>query len=249
MKKVSTLKLFFALLIGLSMYSCGDETKMLDNAEFGFQYFPLEIGDYRKFRVDSTVVDNNGNTILESRTFILEEITESFKSATGETVFRVQRSQSESRDGNYTITDIWTSMRDQSIGIRTEENLRFNKLIFPIALNTTWEGNTFENLTDVIIAGERIEVYKDWGDYEIVADGINMSVFGVDYTDVVSVKQADHDFILERRSSYEHFAPNVGLIKKEMEIFDTQCQTCENDPWLEKANRGFKLTQVLIEHN
>jgi len=239
----------FVLLIGFSIYSCGEETRTLDNAEFGYQYFPIDIGDYRLYRVDSTIVDNGGATILESRTFIREEITESFKSATGETIFRVERSKSDSREGTYTITDVWTSQKTEQVAIRTEENLTFNKLVFPIVLNNKWEGNTFENLTDVFVAGDRVEVYKDWGDYEVVADGIDMSVFGVNYSDVVSVKQADHDFELERRSSYEHYAPNIGLIKKEMQIFDTQCQTCENDAWLDKADRGFSLFQILIEHN
>lgn len=249
MRNLGILKVIGVLCIVFSIYSCGEETKTLDNAEFGYQYFPVDIGNYRLFRVDSTIVDNNGATILESRTFIKEEITESFKSASGETVFRIERSKSESREGTYVITDVWTAQRNEQVAIRTEENLRFNKLIFPIVINNEWEGNTFENLTDVIIAGDRIEVYKDWGDYEVVADGIDLDVFGITYSDVVTVKQADHDFLLERRSSYEYFAPNIGLIKKEMEIFDTQCQTCESQAWLDKADRGFKLTQILIEHN
>ncbi len=249
MRNLDVLKVFSALLLVLSIFSCAEESKMLDNAEFGYQYFPVDIGDYRLFRVDSTIVDNNGGTILQSRFFIKEEITESFKSAFGETIFRVERSRSETRDGNYTITDVWTAQRDEVIAIRTEENLRFNKLKFPIVLNNKWEGNAFENLTDVFIAGDRVEVYKDWGDYEVIAKGINMTVFGIDYSDVVTVKQADHDFLLEKRSSYEHYAPNVGLIRKEMVILDTQCQTCENQAWIDKADKGFILSQILIEHN
>ncbi|MBT8234118.1 MAG: hypothetical protein HKO66_00820 [Saprospiraceae bacterium] len=248
MKYIEFLKVVSCLfLIGL-MASCTEESKSLADIESGSNYFPMEIGDYRLYRVDSLLIDDQGGTHRTSQYFVKEEITESFINSANELVYRIERSQSEERTGFYRVTDVWTAQKNENIVIRVEENLTFNKMIFPVSMNNTWEGNAFENLTEVIVAGETIWVYKDWGDYEIVADGIEKRVFGIDYQDVISVKQADHDFGIERRYAYEHYAPEVGLISKEMLILDTQCE-CPGQEWLEKATKGFKLSQVLVEHN
>lgn len=248
MKTLSNFKYWVFLVAIMFIYSCEEEAKVLDNAEFGYHYFPLEIGSYKIFRVDSTIIDESGNKIIESRSFIKEEITESYENEAGEIVFKVERSASETRDGDFRITDVWTAQKGETVATRTEENLRFNKLVFPLALGNEWQGNQFDNDTKVFIAGEAVKVYKDWGDYKIINKGTDLTVFGVDYSDVVSVEQANHDFILETRTVYEHYAPYIGLIKKEMTILDTQCN-CPDEAWIDKAERGFIMTEILIEHN
>ncbi len=228
--------------------ACEDKVKTLDASFFDYEYFPMEIGDYWVYRVDSTTVESQGANIRKSKNFVREEIIESFINAEGKTVFMIQRSLSDSLNGRYLVRDIWTAEMTDESAFRIEENLRFNKLSFPIDLDDQWQGNLFDNLVEQVVAGETMWVYKDWGDYQVIADGIERVVNGQLYTGVVAVKQADHDFGLERRFAIEYYAPEVGLIERQMAIYDTQC-VCPGQTWEEKASAGFTLNQILLEHN
>lgn len=238
--------LIFSTVVFFS--SCGEESKTLDRELFGFEYFPLEVGKFWVYRFDETLVRNQGGMLDQSVRFVKEEISDMFVDAVGDTVYTLQISQSETLDGNFQVTDVWTSKLDENVVQRVEENLRFVKLIFPFNVGTTWEGNLFDELTFVNVAEESVWVYKDWGDYEVVAKGISLQVEGENYEEVASVEQADFTSEIERRYAIEHYAPGVGLIKKEMVILDTQC-TCPGETWIEKAEAGFTLTQTLVDHN
>lgn len=246
--KIRLYKYIFLLSIPFIWFSCEDATKTVDRSLFGYEYFPLEVGKYWIYQVDSTLIINQGGDVRTSRTFVREEITESFIDASGILVHRLERSTSDKLNGIYQIKDVWTMETTNDAAFRTEENLRFTKITFPVNQDNSWIGNNFDNLVEVVVAGEMMWVYKDWGDYRINVKGKDRIVKGKLYNDVVSILQADHDFAIERRFAVEHYAPFVGLIEKEMAIFDTQCE-CPGQSWPEKANSGFTLKQSLIETN
>jgi len=225
-----------------------DRVNDLDESLFGYQYFPLEIGKYWIYKVDSLIIDDVGQTVIQTSTFIKEEIASSYENEVGDMEYRIERSQSETRDGEYVITDAWKAEISATYAAKTEENLRFIKMVVPIDKDIDWRGNHFDELIRTDIAGERIWVYKDWGNYKVEANGIEFVVNEITYQDVVVIVQADFESDIERRYSKEYYAPDIGLIKKEMIIFDTQC-ICPGDTWFEKAQAGFTLKQNLLQHN
>ena len=237
------------LLLTLLFISCGEDRSIdLDDSLSGFEYFPVEEGRYWVYKVDSTIVDDAGATIVETSSYIREEIDGSFLNALGDKVYILTRSISDSPMGEFRITDAWSVEMNETAAIRTEENLRFIKLRFPISQNAPWNGNQFDDLTLVDVAGESIWVYKDWGDYIISDRNISMTVGGEEYNRVIGVEQADFESDIELRLSKEYYAPGVGLILKEMTILDTQC-LCPGESWEEKAEAGFILRQTLIDNN
>ena len=122
-------------------------------------------------------------------------------------------------------------------------------MIFPFSVGTTWEGNLFDAQIDINIAENLVKVYKDWGKYEIGAKGIEFAVEGENYTNVTRVDQANFESEIELRFAVEYYAADIGLIQRELEIFDSQCTTCDGQPWIQRAQTGFKLKQTLIDHN
>lgn len=57
----------------------------------------------------------------------------------------------------------WTVQIDQNRAIRTEENLKFIKLIFPFSKGMRWDGNAFIDTDIRVQAGdENIQPYKNW---------------------------------------------------------------------------------------
>lgn len=250
MRKTLMTKSFFTLsIICVVFSSCLEEnTNSLDTSLFGYEYFPLEIGKYWLYQVDSTIIDEGGAKTLMSTFYIREEVVDKFQNNLGEDVFVIQKSKSDIPDGTFLVTDAWSAELNEDYAVRTEENLRFVKLVFPIDKDRNWEGNQFDELTRVDVAGELIWVYKDWGDYRVIADGIPVLANGKAYSDAVIIQQADFESDVELRQSTEYYAPNIGLIRKEMSILDTQC-LCPGEEWIEKAEAGFILSQHLIESN
>jgi len=249
MSKILNIK----VLVGLVALFCilsGCEDNVINPSDMpnGEHYYPVSIGNYWVYRVDSTLVLGTGN-YKESTSYIREELESSFVNPNGDTSYIIQRSASRTQAGPYNFTDRWTLEKTNTELVRFEENLQFLKMIFPINVGDMWDGNRFDQKTKVFVGQEEVEVYLEW-DYATLSDNDAHTINNIEYEDVLEIQQANYETDTETRVSTEYYAPNVGMIYRKMEIFDTQCFTpCESQPWIEKANKGFTMTQTLVEHN
>jgi hypothetical protein len=80
-----------------------------------------------------------------------------------------------------------------------------------------------------------------------------VGIFRFDST--LLVTEVDEQSVVEWRSSQVRYAKNVGVVWREQFILDSQyCNRvpppadCATRPWLEKAERGYVLRQVLTEY-
>ena len=248
-KQLHIKTLSFFILLSILFFSCGEDNPIVSNEDpFGFAYYPVELGNYWVYQVDSTIYDDGGATILNSSTFIKEEIVDFYLNESDDTIYVLNRSQASSLNGTFITRDAWSIEMNEFRVTKTEENLRFIKLVFPITVDRVWQGNQFDELIKVDVVGEKLQVYKDWGDYRIINDSLSLNVNGTQYDNVVEVLQGDASNDIERRFAKEYFGKGVGLIKKEMIILDSQCD-CPGESWEEKAEAGFILTQTLVEYN
>ena len=123
-------------------------------------------------------------------------------------------------------------------------------MLFPVREGTTWDGNQFDESIQSSVAQQIVRIYRDW-EYEVLATDATATVDGVTYEDVLEIQQAEFETVLELRRSKEQYVRDIGLVRREMEIFDTQCidPACQQQPWLEKAEAGFQLVQTLVDFN
>ncbi|NNE26603.1 MAG: hypothetical protein HKN09_07150 [Saprospiraceae bacterium] len=239
-----------AFLLVLIFSSCQDDgTTVPDDGTFGYKYYPVAMGKYWIYQVDSTIYDDAGANVISSSSYVKEEIVDFFINEFDDTTFVLNRSIAKNLNDEFTTTDAWTIEKNEFMVARTEENLRFVKLVFPVGLDRRWKGNQFDELIAIDVAGESIQVYKDWGDYVIVNEGQTLNTDSLQFKEVIEVLQGDATNEIERRYAKEYFAPDIGMIKKEMIILDTQCIFCPGESWEEKAEAGFILSQTLIEYN
>ncbi|MEL6865958.1 MAG: hypothetical protein AAFP19_16145, partial [Bacteroidota bacterium] len=70
---------------------------------------------------------------------------------------------------------------------------------------------------------------------------------GMMFDSVATIYQADNENAIELRYSIEKYARNIGLVYREMRILDTQAIV--DDPWEEKAQKGFIIRQQITRHN
>lgn len=224
-----------------------------------YAYFPLAIGQYVVYQVDSIVYDfaPSGGTVRDSsRTFVRETVTDTLRDQTGQLLYRIERSERRSPSEPWALRRIETAARSASQAIRQENNFRFLRLIFPMDRRSEWDGNLWIDETrEIEIAGERMRPFANWR-YEVDSIDVAASVGAFTFDSTLLVTEADETNIIERRLSQARYAKHVGLVWREQWILDSQyCnQTpppadCDTRPWALKAEKGYILRQVVLEFN
>lgn len=244
MKLLISLLGILAIVVGIS---CTKETEPVDESTFGYDFFPVTKGKSWIYASDSIIYDNGGTKIDTFVSFIKEEIGDSFIDEVGNTVYKLNRYFRRNPTDVWSRTNTWTTYTDRTRAIRTEENLKFVKLVFPLKKGLRWDGNVFlDEDIKIDVAGESIEAYKNW---KHKIEEINEK-FSYKGTDVVALKVnlVDDVSIIDRRKVTEYYGKGIGLLKKEMIILDSDGSR-PNDPWEKKAQKGFIHTLTLIEVN
>jgi hypothetical protein len=242
MKKVY----FLFIVLFFVLTGCETETIKVDELNKGYEYYPLNLGNSWVYEYDSIIYDPSLGIIDTASGYIKEEITEKLE----DDRFIIQRSWKAFLSDPWLNTDRWTIYRDQNRLVKTEENLSFIKLVFPVSVGRSWDGNAlFEESIDIYVAGESIRPYFNWN-YEITSDNETYSYQNIDSDNVILINQVKDTSIVDLRFSEEKYAPNIGLVEKFTQILDCSCFNIDTAiPWEEKAEKGFILKQKLIKYN
>ena len=220
--------------------------------DFGENLYPLSVGSEYVYAVDSVIYDplGAGERIDTSSGFAREVITEIIEGAADDTLYRLERSYRVAPGMPWQVTDVWTVRREPQRLIRTEENLDYIKLVFPLTERSDWDALAFVDTDrEVIVAGETLAPFRQWdAQVDSIVTTWTDPRSGFSYADAVFVQIADSgDNLIEYRRGYEVYAPNVGLVYRELFILDTQCiEACAGQPWEEKAEKGFIVRQSLL---
>lgn len=245
------IKTIFFCSLGLLLFlgmACKNSQTPLDIApDTSKEYFPLSIGKYLTYTVDSVFYkeDAPADTV---RIMAREEITDTLRDNEGELYYRVERSERARNSDPWLIRQVLALKQTDTQAERIENNQRFISLTFPFRRNETWEGIGFNSDSLLItVRGEVLEIYKDWEsqyDEIFVAQAFNTFIFD----STVVVFHANSNNFIERRFNKEIYAKGIGLVMKEMSILDSQLSNGER-VWPDDAEKGFTLRQTLIDHN
>lgn len=238
---------FSYLLFSLS--SCQPDEPPFIN--MGMDYYPLEIGKYRIFKVDSVIYDqvDTGTVRITNSIYVKEELTDTLRDNLGNLVYTLERFEKPTLNDSWRLRDVYgVGLMDYELHTM-EENLRFIKLKFPVGVHLeAWNGNVYiDENTTVEVAGERIKIFKQWL-YEYSEVDEFMQVQNLSFDSTLTVIQANDENRITYRYSKESYAKGVGMIKKEMAILNTQ-KNQSLDPWEVKAQEGFTMLQEIIEYN
>ncbi len=242
------------LLIGLLLALGGTlscEKNEIEDLEidYGYAYFPLEIGHRWTYEADSVIFDPvPGGIRIDTISFqIRETITDTFSNNEGGLTYRIL--YEERKEGaSWTPLYIFSAEREATRAIREENNFRLIPLVFPVKEKKSWEADALVNPRAIIrVAGEPIELFKGWQRSSILQRLDNYSIGGVEYKDVIEVELANNENELELRKVTAFYARDIGLIHYQMSILNTQCiLQCQGLQWAEKAEEGFVLEKKMI---
>lgn len=247
----------FSLLI-LLITSCNRQEIEPRDTAMGFEYFPLKRGSTWTYTIDSLIFDPAvGGTLVDTLSgWAQEVVVDTFHDAGGQVMYRIERYERKAATDPWQIRKVYAMGIDSVArqAIRVEDNLRFVPLIFPVQLGKAWDGNQYlaQDLK-IPVAGEAMDLFNDW-DYGIEAQEEIYTLGAISFADVIAVRQAKSENLIELRNAIEMYAKNIGLIYREWRLLDTQCTVCCNGnfdqcealPWEQKAERGFILRQQLV---
>lgn len=249
MKNLFKASLFFC--IALVLFSCeSDEIAPLPPAS-GFEYFPLAVGKFVEYQIDSIVYDpiNASAIVVDTTTsFLREEIVGAVESQTGDQLYQIERFERAADTLPWQIKNVWVAYRTDQEAIRQEENVRHLKMVFPLQADRTWDiFDYFPENTIISVEGETLEMYKGWNP-TVVSLEAERTLANNNFDNLLEISLVDAENLIEKRFGVEQYAPNIGLVYRKLIILDTQ-QIVDGVSFEERAEKGFILEQKLIDFN
>ncbi|MFT4030980.1 MAG: hypothetical protein QM669_01030 [Siphonobacter sp.] len=185
-------------LLGLGIWGCSNAS--LEPSTLGYDYFPLEIGRYVIYDVTETTYTLTQDSST-SNYQIKELISDSFTSLDGSISYYIQRYRRASSTASWAIDSVWSARLDIDKAIRTENNLPYVKLFFPIRDGQSWNGNALNSY--------------DADDYEMESVGKTLTFGSNNFSETLTVVQQNDSSLVDLHRRNEIYAKNVGLIYRE----------------------------------
>lgn len=203
----------------------------------GYDYYPMQKGNYSVFEADSVVYTEIPRDTLHYRYRIKEILSDSFTDETGTVVWRLERFIKMYHPGKtydslpWTVKDVWMVNGNKRRVEVVEENRRLTKLAFPVRAGSGWNGSPASD------AGET-DCY-----YEYVDRAAQVGTLAYDRT--LKVNRKDLRTLISYDYRSETYAHGVGLVCKEYtELYSNNIvpqQAVE-----QRIEKGVVYTQTLI---
>lgn len=130
-------KIFGLFVLVLSLISCRTETLELPKSFSGEFYYPLKVGRFVIFSVDSTTFYLDGRR-KKVTYFQKELITDSFPVISGQLKYILRVSKRYNNTQNWQSDSVWSLERNSQFAKRIQNNQILIELIFPIKSSSRW---------------------------------------------------------------------------------------------------------------
>jgi len=227
-------KLAYFSLIVIILAACKKQEPEPFEIDFGYGYYPLDTGMVWIYDVDSIIYDNFTDPVtIDTISFQIKEYVESiFEDNEGRDAYRIEVYKRMDEDNDWEIDNVFYANKTRETAEKIENNLRFIKLVFPVSLGKTWDGNSY------IEAKDDLEYLDNW-EYQITNVGGSFNVGSETFTNTVTILQEDELNVVEKRKGVEVYEHGVGMVYKELIKLDRP-----NQP-LGDWERGFIINMSL----
>ena len=198
---------FVIFFVAVFLCSCHKKNN-LKEVDFGYDYYPLEIGKFVVYNVDSIVYNEFTFKAKTYKYQIKEKIEGQFIDSEGKVAFRLARYIKKYDSSKvysvlpWVIKDVWQVNASKTSIEVVEENVRFTKLIFPIKISETWNGNSKNYL-------------EEW-DYKYTYTNNGEKIGSIYFENVLLVTQKSFRPKILWQKYLEKYSKNVGLVYKEV---------------------------------
>jgi len=214
---------FTLLLTGIALLFSCSKSENLPKPNMGLNYYPLKVNSVVIYNVDSTVYNNFNNSITNYLFKLKDTVTNTFTDAQGNEAYRIERYKK-------TGTQDWVFQKvitRKIISNRAEEfidNKRYVRLVFPQTLQSTWNGNLYNDL------GEWRHEVKDLD--------VPLTIGTKQLDSTIAIHQYNEVNLIREDIYDETYARNIGLVFKEVKAVDKNISSGV-------ITRGFKYKMEL----
>lgn len=195
--------------------------------DFGYDYYPVTAGSWIIYDVDSTFY-NLFTHQTEFYSFQVKEHIDSILPDNAErAMVRIKRYYRNNSSESWTIGRVWYAVKTKERVERTEENVKFVKLIFPVRKNKTWNGNAMNSEGELT--------------YKFTSVHTPSTIGGSTFDSTATVLQQADSNLIQKKYKTETYAKHVGLIYKEYVDVSVQDTVIDfSKPFEERINTGVK---------
>ena len=209
-------------------------------------YFPLQVGKYISYKLDSTVFVNFGKQKEVVSYQVKDLVDAEIKDNIGRSSYRIIRfSRKKASDPWIANNTFMATPTDKSIEF-VENNLRYIKLILPVKIDNSWRGNSF---IDTYTPGNDMRYLDNW-DYIYDSVSTPLSINSFNFENSLKVFQRDEEIgnpliagtpYAEKTYSVEKYAKGVGLVYREFLHWEYQGNT--------ESYSGYGVKLSVIDYN
>lgn len=257
MTKKSILSILTLAICATAMYSCRKTSS--NTGDKTLNYFPIQLGKYVTYNVDSVTYDTLNCSQYESKSQLKYAITDTFRD-TDNRLSYIMNVYSRPNDGAAWIKSnvilltpapvppLTTSPAPNtptSSILWSQDGAQFIKMEFPIVEGISWKGNQFVPVND-----SDYMFYKNWNyTYQNLYQSFNTGYSNFDNTvtvlennETVYNPALDTTQYAYRTYSKAVYGYNVGMVYKEFThyIYHPNHETCV---------KGYTVTMRAVDHN
>ena len=221
MRKLKYINLVVSFLIAFTLLSCS-KGKDAVAVDLGYDYYPLAVGNEWVYDVESTEYNTLGT---ETSVYQLKEVIAEEVDGGDEKNFLVYRFKRADETKEWAQDSVWSVKKETNYLVKTENNVRYQKIAFPVSLNLSWDGNVWNT--------------SEENTYKIVSLGTAYLLNTIEYPDVLEVEHKVERNLILTNDNRERYAKAIGLI----EIYN---ENTEAQPGKNKL--GSTYHQVLKSH-
>ncbi len=215
---------YFSLIIilgtAISLNSCKKQIDDFTSAPLS-DYYPLQVGNYVTYQLDSTVFINFGQRDTVIKYQVQDRVDAQITDNTGRTAFRIIRFIRKNENQDWSPDNTFMAVQTENSIEFIENNLRFIKLKLPVTEGYSWKGNSYID-TYSFSSGVR---YLDGWEYTYDSVNVPLTLGNVTVDSTIKVAQID-EFLGEdpqvpgaiygeKNYSVEKYAKGIGLVFKE----------------------------------
>ncbi|HTM64812.1 MAG TPA: hypothetical protein VL093_00680 [Flavipsychrobacter sp.] len=239
--------LLASVLISLTMFSCKKETVSNYGTDQGKGYYPLNIGHFVVYDVDSTIWDDFKQVKTIHKYQMRYTVTDTFHNEdnrfTCSILVHIRNNDTFQWQEHRVIYVTPTPTTIEYL----ESGVRFIKMVFPVANDVEWKGNS-------LIAGgdQDFEYLQDWNyQYKDQEQPFNNGKAFFDNT--VTVLEADEtvndpetmpDSYASKTFGKEVYGYNIGMVYREITHW-----TYDGSPGQSRFRRGYSVVMRAVDHN
>lgn len=238
-----------AALMGISVsffLSCTSKTDSFVTEPLS-TYFPLQVGKYITYRLDSTVFVSFGST-KEIHSYEVKYVTDArITDNLGREAYRIIRFIRPDAGSAWTPDATFMAVNNITEAEFIENNLRYIKLKLPIRNGNSWKGNSF---IDTYSVNSPVRYLDGW-DYTYDSVGAPLQIGTLAFSNTLIVRQRDEvigdpedpNAYSEINTGIERYAAGVGMIYRK--FFHSEYQP--GGGFFADGSYGVEYT--VIDHN